>query len=372
MWRDSKRTLVACVLLPVWGAAGTAFADRIVMRNLDVRNDVEIVSVDEDGVRIANGQVIGWDEIDRVSADTALQEKANQLLGELGTPLYRIRQRLKVGDYEGLLPYASALYPRYVSRNSRTAYMVKQALMWALLAVGRREEAVAPYLGCYDYLTGMKGRPVNLPGERSLKFDQRTGMTPELPPVWFDPEAARKAVPDVLNAAKAMKSELPPAARIYYASLAATAGDPAGAGRALAGIADDGAGSSQLVSLVQAQAEVLSGKPGPALSRIETSLESLSAANRPVALYWLGMAEVSSNEEARQRAGLLRLLHIPALYGDAAPDLAGAALHQAMETLAALDDAKGSIAVRKELLKRYGHTYYAKQLKTDLDSGADG
>jgi hypothetical protein len=141
--------------------------------------------------------------------------------------------------------------------------------------------------------------------------------------------------------------------------------------RALAGITEDGAGSSQLVSLAKAQAEILAGKPGPALSRIETSLESLSAENRPVALYLLGMAQVASSEESERRAGVLRLLHIPALYGDAAPELGGAALHQAMETLAKLDDVKGSVAVRKELLERYGHTYYAKQVGSAVSSGAD-
>jgi len=373
MWRSSNKVLHVSamgVLLWMGTAAGTACGDRIVMRNLDIRNDVKIVSVDEDGVRIAGGQVIGWDEIDRISADAAVQEQADKLLEELGTPLYRIRQRLKVGDYEGLLPYATAMDPRYVGRNSRTAYMVKQALMWSLLAAGRREEAVAPYLGCYDYLTSLKGRPVDLPGERSLNYDKRTGMTPELQPVWFDSEAAKKAVPDVLSVAKSMRSKLPLGARVYYATLAAKAGNSTVAERALAGIEEGDAAGSQLVSLAKAQAEILAGKPGPALSRIETSLESLSAANRPVALYLLGMAAVASAEKSQQRVGVLRLLHIPALYADAAPELSGAALHAAMETLAKLDDAKGSVAVRKELLGRFGHTYHAKQISSAVSRGA--
>jgi hypothetical protein len=196
-------------------------------------------------------------------------------------------------------------------------------------------------------------------------------MTPELRPVWFDPAAAEKQLPAVLKAAAAMRQPLPVAARIYYASLALTAGELARAERVLAGIEDRELAALQLTAIVKAQAEVLAGKSGPALSGLETSLESLSAENKPLALYWLGKAQIAAESEATRREGVLQLLHIPAVYGDAAPELAAAALHQAMLTLAELGDAKGSIAVRKELLEQYGHTHFAGVVKNELSPRKD-
>jgi hypothetical protein len=210
-----------------------------------------------------------------------------------------------------------------------------------------------------------------LAGERALVYDKQTGMTPELKPVWFDAAAAKAVLPDVLEAARTMRKPLPPAARIYYASLALAAGDPVRARQVLEGFEDADLATVQLVTLVKAQAEVLAGKPGPALSGVETSLESLSSADRPVALYWLGMAKLASAEETSQREGVLQLLHIPALHGEEAPELAGAALHQAMDALAKLGDPKGSVALRKELLERYGHTYYAKKISNKLSPRTD-
>ncbi len=370
--RISRRLLAAApALLVVWLAASECRADRVVLRNLKILNDVQVVGLDEDGVRLRGGQLIGWDEVERVTVPAAQQPQANQLLNDLGIHLYRIRQRLKVGDYEGLLPHAEVVYPRYVGRRSNTAYMVKQAFMWGLLAAGRREEAVAPYLGCLDFALTAKDRPVNLPGERRLVFDQQTGMTPELQPVWFDAAAAKKVLPSVLKAASALRQPLPVAARIYFASLALTAGDTASAQRVLRGVEQSDLAAAQLTALVNAQAEFVSGTPGPALSGLDTSLESLSAENKPTALYWLGMGKMISADENEQRAGILQLLHIPALHAEAAPELAGAALHQAMETLGDLGDAKGSIAVRKELLQRFGHTYYAEQVKKELSPRQD-
>ncbi len=360
----------ACAGLLAWCAAagGDARADRIILRNLKILSDVQVVSFDEDGVRLRTGQLIGWDEIERLTVTAAEQPRANQLLADLGIHLYRIRQRMKVGDYEGLLPHAEAVYPRYVDRRSDTAYMVKQALMWGLLAAGRREEAVAPYLGCLDLVRNAAGRSLDLPGQRRLVFDPQTGMTPDLQPVWFDEAAAKKALPDVLQVAGNMKKPLPLAARIYYASLALTAGETAAAQRVLDGVDQADLAAAQLTGLVRAQAEVLAGTPGPALSGLETSLESLSPENVPAARYWLGLAKLADDDERVRQTGILQLLRIPPLHGDRAPELAGAALYQAMQALAKQGDAKGSIAVRKELLEHFGHTYFAKQAKQSPDA----
>ena len=67
----------------------------------------------------------------------------------------------------------------------------------------------------------------------------------------------------------------------------------------------------------------------------------------------------------------LELLHDEDLQLVAYLDAAEAALQQAMDALAKLGDAKGSIAVRKELLQRFGHTYHARQVVQELSPRKD-
>ncbi|MBW3597443.1 MAG: hypothetical protein KY475_09230, partial [Planctomycetes bacterium] len=213
---------MAAVVL--WAAA-PAYADRIILRNLTVISDKTVTAFDEDGVRLSDGGVIRWDEIERATVAPDKQAAFDAMLSELGTHLYRIRQRLSVGDYKGLLSHAEAVYPRYQQRRSETAYMVCQAVMWGRLAVNRREEAIEPYWRCFELLRRAGGNSIDLPGDRRLQFDPETGVTSELLPVWFDADAAGKVLDDVLNAAAQLSKPLPEATRIYYGTLALAAGE---------------------------------------------------------------------------------------------------------------------------------------------------
>src|SRR5687767_7765212 len=133
--RSASVILVAALLAPA-----AARADRLVLRNLTILQNRAVQGFDEDGVRLDGGMVVGWDEIERGSVAAEQQAKFDALLKELGEPLYRVRQRLRTGDHEGLVAAAEQVFPRYAGRVSRAAYLVAQATMWGRLAVGRREE----------------------------------------------------------------------------------------------------------------------------------------------------------------------------------------------------------------------------------------
>lgn len=340
----------------------TSRADRLVLRNLDIIRDKKIVAMNFDGVKLDDGQVISWDAIESGRLDGGRQELFDKYLKNLGIHLYRIRQRLSVGDYRTLGPHAEAVAKYYRGRNSETAYMVMQALMWSRLAQGQREAAVAPYWRCFEYLRTRQGQPVNLPGERRLKYDPATGMCPELAPVWFDEEAAKAALPEVARAIGDMNSPRPGGTRIYYASLAVAAGDEAAAGRALSGIDEGNTVLAQLRDLVGVQRELAAGTPGDKMRWLETSIDRIQPANKPLALYWLGLAKTRDDQPAAKKQGLLHLLSLPAAYGQKQPELAAAGLYQSMKTLEALGDAKGSVAVRGELLDKYAQTYFGAEV----------
>ncbi len=371
--------------LPAGPPAARA-AERIILRNLQTIEDKKVLAFNEDGVRLEGGRVLAWDEIEKAKVDPAQQESFDRMLAGLGDHLYRVRRRLEDGDYrsippatedgasgkpaaeyKSLLTEAEAVYPSYRGRTSKTAYMVFQGLMWARLEAGRREEALEPYLDCYEYLRTVGPAQAVLPGKRRLDFDLATGLSPELTPVWFDAKAAKAALPGVLAAVARMKKPIPDGVRIYFATLSLAAGDGDGARKALEGLKGDVPRIAQLRDVVLAQDEVQRGQPGQAVAGLEQSLRTLDPANRPLAIYWLGMAEVASADQAAKRGGILRLLHLPAIYGKTHPELAAAGLYHAMTALTVLKDADGAASLRRELMGRYGQTCFAARLRTETN-----
>lgn len=362
-----RAALVGAVLVAVLLVAPANGADRILLRNLTSISDRKVTSFDEDGVKFESGDPITWDEIEKGTVDPARQAAFDKLLKELGEPLFQIRRRLKVADYEGLLAPSEAVYPRFASKKSETAYMVAQALMWARMAAGKREAAVEPYLRCFECLRATKNKAPNLPGDRRLAFEPDTALSLELPPVWFDAKAAKEAMPGVFEAVKSMQDPRPEGARIYYGTLALAASDWENAQRVLSGIKGEQRTVAELRDIAQAQQEIQTGKPGAALAKLAAGIDTLSPQNRPLGLYWLGVSKTGRKEEATRREGVLQLLHLPAIYGKTYPELAGAGLYEAMNTLGEMNDAKGSIAVRKELLVRYAQTVHAAKVKAESE-----
>ncbi len=348
-------------------ASHSAFADRIVLRSLKMITDRTVESFDEDGVKLDNGMIVHWDEIEKGTVAEAQQQAFDKLLADLGTPLYRIRQRLKTGDYEGLLEHAEAIYPKYLARQSSTAYMVFQSLMWGRLAAGQREQAVEPYLRAYEYLRAKRTVDPDLPGDRRLRFDPSTALSTTLPPVWFDSAAAKTALPGVVQAVRSMKKPYPEGVFIYYATLASAAGDKATAENAMKPISGNKPLVAQWRDIAKAQLEVTAGSPGAAVDTLEKSMDQLLSQTRPAAKYWIGMAKLSSDDKQTKQSGVLELLHLPAVYGTRYPELAGAALYQSMHALDKLNDIKGSIALRKELMLRYAHTVHAHKVKSETN-----
>ncbi|MFW6171156.1 MAG: hypothetical protein ACODAD_11745 [Planctomycetota bacterium] len=365
-WVAGLRTVLIVSLWMLLSGAGQG-ADRIVLRNLEIISGATVEHFDADGVRLSDGRVIGWDRIEQGRVAEAKQAAFDRLLEELGSHLYRIRQRLSVNDYQGLLPHAEAVHDRYRGRHGETAYMVSQALMWSRLAVGRREAAVQPYLWCLECLrqAADEERELSLPGARRLQVDLRSGLSPELQPVWFDEDAAREYLSEVGRTISAMSEPRPPATRVYYASLALAAGEPDNAEQALAGLE----ALPRLKSIIEARVELDRGNPTLAIDALTGQLDQLDDDLKPLALYWLGQARLaesdSESESDSWRAGVLDLLRIPALFGEQSPELAAAGLCLAMRTLAKTGDMTGSIAIRRELLDRYGQTWHAERVREE-------
>jgi hypothetical protein len=369
----ARLAFVAAFTLSLTTFAGLARgADRLILRNLDILTERTFVSFDEDGLVLdgrrpgGGGNRVTWDEVERgkVAID---QPRFDKLLAELGQPLFRVRQRLKIGDYETLAEPAEAMYARFADRKSQTAYLVCQATMWSRLAAGRREAAVEPYIRCFELLRSRAATTGDLPGTRRLKVDPASAMSAELIPIWFDAAAAKAALPGLQATIRTLPTPRPEGISIYYASLALAAGDTAEAQRVMPSLRGDTPELAAWRELLVVQQELLANSPGTAVDQLRTKLDALPAACRPAGLYWMGLADVQNADEDRCRDGILRLLTLPAEFGREQPELAAAGLYHAAAALAKLKDDRGATAVRGELTSRYGGTLHAQKLRAKAE-----
>jgi hypothetical protein len=235
--------------------------------------------------------------------------------------------------------------------------------MLSRLSVGQREASLQPYLDCVECLRWAKenDKELKVPGARQLKVDLDSGLSPELPPVWFDADAARASLGGVAKAIAGMVKPPPPGTRVYYATLALAAGETEQATETLAGLKE----LPELKSIIEAQIQISQGDPSGAANALSGRVSQLPTSLKPLAYYWLGKARVEDPNIDTQNAGLLDLLRIAALYGKDQPELAAAGLYTAMSSLEKSGSAKESIALRRELLDRYGQTWHAERVRSE-------
>jgi hypothetical protein len=355
-------------LLTAVAAPGAQAADRLILRNLDFILDRTVVALDEDGATLdaplADGTTqLSWDRIERgkVALD---QARFDELLAEIGLPLFRVRQRLKSQDYAGLAAPAELLYPKFADRSSPAALNVAQATLWSRMALGRREAAVEPYLRVVRLLAGGKLSTEEIPGKRQLAVDLATGLSSELIPVWHDSAAAKQALAGVQQAIRDISPPRPAGVYVYYATLALAAGEPAEAERVLPFITEDSPELAAWRRVILAQREVLAGGTPEAASQLADELATIPPTVRPAALYWVGRSRLLSSDDSIVRDGLLDLLSIPAEYPQVDAELAAAALYLAADQLDKVKDDEGAAAIRQEISRQYGHTQVANQRRT--------
>jgi hypothetical protein len=364
-----RRLRCPAVCCAAWLLAAASFAtDRLILRNLDILTGYTITSFDEDGLvldrpRPGSGPQITWDEIERgkVALD---QPRFDALLAEFGPPLYRVRQRLKIGDYEAAAGPAELLYPRFAERKSQTAYLVCQATMWSRLAAGRREAGVEPYLRTLEMLRSKVASAAALPGNRRPAADLTTGISPELLPVWFDATAANDALAEVQQAIRVMPQPRPTGVYVYYATLAIAAGQATEVARILPSLDGEDGVMANWRDIVQAEQELASDSPGAAIERLRAGCETLPEPCRPVGLYLVGLAGSQSADQEVASDGILAMLTLPAVYGAEHPELSAAGLYQAAAALDKLNDKAGAAAVRRELASHYVGTRFGAKVRS--------
>lgn len=373
MFKRSSRLpllIVAAFLFSLTWSASPAWADRVILRNLEILNNVKVLSLDEDGVDIEGKGVIGWDQIERGSVGLK-QEQFDKFLKDLGGPLFRLRQRLSVGDYVGLTEQAEALFPVYAKRSSDTAYLVSQATMWSRQANGRPAAALEAYFRCLKMLRDKAGLAGSLPGTRKLAFDAGTGLCPELEPIFFNVQEAQKELQPVKAAAQDLQPPLPQAAFVYVGSLAITAGDMQLAEKSFENLRADNALVADWRVIAPAMQSLVGGENDQTIIQLEARVPGMHPFNRSIARYLLGKARTSDSMKAAVEQGVLDFLYVPAIEGAQRPELSAAALYDAMHALQKAGDVRQAANLRKEILANYSGAYFGQRLRDQLNRGED-
>jgi hypothetical protein len=342
--------------------------DRLILRDTKVI-DGAVTALSPDGVTIdiaGKPNVVGWDELE--AGKVGKQAEFDKSLKDIGDPLFRVRQRLKTGDYRELLDPAEKLFPTFAGRSSPVAETVCVATAFARLANNKREAAAEPFLATLairsrnGFVSDSRFATLN---NRKLALNTKAGTWLDLTPIWFDPAAAKQALPRVEAQIKEWPGGKPPfTAYLYAFTLALTAGDLEAANRHDRDLRTFST-SAEWVLIVDAQREVITGKPGDSFGRLEAKLEALPEPLRMIGTYWLGTGQLLSNEVAVKKRGLVWLLHLPAKYAEAEPDLAAAGLYFASKTLDELKDARGAVTLRGELLTGFRQTYHGAKLAAE-------
>lgn len=357
---EARTRTVLMMALGLLIALPTRAEDVIVVRPKLPLRDKKVEGFDVDGVRLSGGTVLAWEEIESGRLDRD-QARFDQLLRSQGEPMFRLSRALRVSDYRAAVEPAEQLAASYAGRRSKAAYLVHQGLMWGRLAEGRREEAVEPYLTCLEILRQAKERP-SPPGPRRLQFDAGSGLTADLPAIFFNADAARAALPRVQKARAALTAPVPTGLGLFATALALAAGDLEAAEAELARVGDDARDVAELRRVLAARLDVARGRAHLAVPVLETVVTNGLEPMRPLARYCLGQARVASAQVDERRDGVIDLLHVPALHGETQPDLSAAALDLAARTLDVLSDPEAEL-LRKELLVRFPNAYHAARLR---------
>ena len=74
----------------------------IILRDLSLIEGREIKSFDLQSIELDDGTELSWDQVFRATVQPDRQAEFDQNIKEIGLPLFRLRQRIAIGDWNRL------------------------------------------------------------------------------------------------------------------------------------------------------------------------------------------------------------------------------------------------------------------------------
>lgn len=309
---------------------------QVVLRGGEVL-DGQVISVSLEGVAVAGDAgttVIGWERVRSVQGQRAADAA---VFAELSTDAWRAQARLARGDAALAEPVLESLWARNLPGPTGAA--VAEGLLRCRISRGANLLAIRPWLDALRL-----GMPAHTPGS---PIDADTGLCPTLPPLWA-PGYARAAL--ATDGALVLPDDAPAHARALATLYRLAAADddipdkpdlPADALKhpGVLFVRD-------IVLAVHGAAPVRLAARERLAADPERDLGQWREAWRRAAI---GQSLLREDDPAKRRRGVLELLHVPARFSGALPELSALALALASDELARQNDAAGAASLRTEL-----------------------
>lgn len=346
------------------GFSLTSRADEIVLRNLKKLSNVTVDKLDEDGVVLSSGQVLGLDAI--LSATLKQQDEFDALHRRLAEDLFRIRLRVQNGDFENLQPHLDKVYPVYKGRQSKTAALVHLARLRESVLLGKWGRAVLAHFKLFTL--AQQGQQPFLQA-LGYRFEATTGVSGLICPFGFSQQELVDDWDSILAAYQELPTKHPSGLDFYFFAL-----------RSVADIEVKPEIASKKLQLSSLETFLLESLPAATNEKIDsgeveaarvkldgyTFQPADSQAQRALYYFVYGMLEIRS-ERADRNEGLLSLLRVHAEYGDSVPAISAAALTEVHGILQRIEPKKNAKSVADELFSRYPSSIFAKQLRMKGD-----
>ena len=345
--------------------AGGSGADHLVLRNLQLLDNVEVLGFDEDGIKLQDGRQWTWDQVISGKVTEGQQQEFNDLLSKLSLPLYRLDWRLRLGNDSDLLTCVDPLLETYRNRNSLAAAKVWYGELRGRLAQGQRAAALIPLLKIDRIIQSGTVNSATLQdvlssGNNRNWFDPATGICMQLLPVWFDQMEAKEHWKSTFETYSALQ-EPSATATLYVSSLAVAAGQNSTALELLQAINSPSRGQQQWADLIRFEMERLQNGTQNREAQVAGGIHQYSRPLQAVAYYALGCSRIETMQETTIQKGQLDLLRIPAELDDVAEEVASAALSRVALSLESTNHPREANILWKEMTARYPASWHSRQ-----------
>lgn len=145
--RPHVRSLSLVVALCIVQCA-LAVGQEIVLRDLTRIRNVEIKSLEDDGVRLTDGQTLTWDRILVARVGDSFQAKLDRELKQQGLSLFRLKHRIQTGNRDGAFEIANHWYQNENQRfgGAEANFLVCRSVMLGRIRRQESEHAVEPMI----------------------------------------------------------------------------------------------------------------------------------------------------------------------------------------------------------------------------------
>lgn len=317
------------------------------------RVDAPVERVGPEGVTVGSApgrpaRTISWAEVREIEGEFA---GAAAEFGALSDRAWRALSRLARGDVALAEPVLEALFAERLP--GPTGADVANGLLRCRLRRGASASAIPVWLACIRLGGVETGRTPA--GRAESAIDPETSLIPALAPVFIDSPGVRAFVAETSPGAGGdLASDL---GALYRAVAAAAIGEAVAPDALPAPGPKETPGVALVRSMVMAQIGESEDARTRARAELSAGLDRDSGTWREA---WrraaIGRSLLRSAEPGDRRRGALELLHVPARFASTQPFLAGLALAEASDALAADGDEVSAAALRAELEMEFpGH-----------------